>query len=449
MASADTVNTTYDAVNGVDMILSDIAAILRRVAENTDGRQLKKLLKDMEGEKGAYLTSVDDAMYGNVIKLMEEKDIPYFAYDVLGSTKKYILVAGKREPEVWAIANKSRIQFGLEIDTKQEMDDALRLTELVPQEKEFSNLSAEVAERMLEKALKHHVTAVKEKREDGTYVVYCAEKDKEKLNRFLFSAVWDLTGKSGEIEQRRLSYMLQEKTEIENALKRVQDGMEEAYLFSATNPGCYMHIHPEGYEYVKHGIVSGQMRMEQNPEDYAEVLKFQIRRLDNAVYMPASEVLSKGGPDAQLLQQELTDALYRRHMTKEDGYIIQAEKELRNWIENKYGISTDETLQVAKKGMTSLNLHEFQMEFAKICKRDTPQREAYYQRVINHGEYFGEHILQCSKMLENIQSQTITLQRELSQTIAVTEAVTKRENELEMTKSDSMETTIKSTVREG
>ena len=108
---------------------------------------------------------------------MEKQGVPFFAYDVVGSTKKYILVSGKREQEMRDIMNQAKIRYGYEIDTKEELDDAISRNAINPQEQAYKNLSPEMAERILEKARKHHVTAVKQEEPDGTYSVYSSVEE--------------------------------------------------------------------------------------------------------------------------------------------------------------------------------------------------------------------------------------------------------------------------------
>lgn len=410
------VNDTYDHVNGALMTIADILALLEKIDGNKDGKLLKSLKKDIGDDKHGFITSMDDALYGRVIQEMEKQGVPFFAYDVVGSTKKYILVSGKREQEMKDIMNQAKIRYGYEIDTKEELDDAISRNAINPQEQAYKNLSPEMAERILEKARKHHVTAVKQEEPDGTYSVYSSVDDKEKMNRFVYSAAWDLTGKSGEIESRRLKYMLNEKREIEEALGKGTN-LDEAYIFSASNPNCYIHITDTGYEYIKGGQISAKLREDQDPVNYIENLKFQIQRINNAVYMPKAEVESKGGPESSVIKEEVLGTLFEKHLTKEDGYTIQAEKELRNWIENKFSVGTDENYEQAKKYMESINLNEFQMELSKKC--NTPEKEEYYNRIISHSDNFNSHIQSAAKVLETIDNKTIMLQRELSLTIDV------------------------------
>lgn len=400
----------FDGVQITAQAIEDVMNILYKIVNNENAKNFKNLKEDLKGDTG-YVTGIDDAMYAKTVKMLEQAGIPYFSYDVVGSTRQYIFVAAKHEDEIKAIVNKARIIYGYSIDTKRELDEALTRTELSPKEKVYSNLKPELAQKMMEYCDKHNVTAVTEKNEDGTYSLYCAEKDGEKMNRFLYSAAWCITGKSGEIEGKRLNYMVKEKEEINEALSRVDIDMPESYVFSATSPGSYLHISRNGFEYVKNGVVSAQMRASQNPEDYSEILKFQINRLDNAVYMPAQEVASKGGPESDTVKKEVQDSLFRGHLTKEDGYTIQAEKELRNFIENKYKIGPDENLKDAKENMGSLNMKDFEVYFAQKCRRDTPEREAYYNRVMSHTGGFENHIRETEEILRSVEEKTIYVEK--------------------------------------
>ena len=320
------------------------------------------------------------------------------------TTKSCILVPAKRQMEVNAIISSVRIQLGLTLDSREELEAALLLKskDIHPSEHTVSNLTGNMAQKIMEYAEKNKVTAVVEKNENGTYSVFSAKEDGPKINKFLFDAAWDLTGASAVSENKRMEYARTEQEEIENALKRASEKMSDAFIFSATQPDCYLHIESEGFTFYRNGIPIIQELKENNPTEYDEYLKLQAKSISSPVYMLKDEVMEKGGPLSMTIRTEVVNSLFLKDVKQENLEEVAAEKILRKFLENKYDIGTNKSIENAAMDMKYETMNDF-IQYMKEKEKSDPDRTDYYEKVIRLCSNGEIHMSDAASLLERVE----------------------------------------------
>lgn len=399
-------------------LLDMLVKASREKIEIQKENEFRKAVCDMETpaayrNAGIQMYTLQSSINGKVIKKMNQAGIPYADYNVEHSTQSVILIPAKYKEMMDRIIADVKLQLGYTLDNKAELDAALVLQgkSIHPIEQEIAGLDGALAEKVMYFAEKHRVTAVMEKQESGTYSIYSSKEDAEKMNRFLFAAAWNLTGTGGRAEKLRCDYASTEREEINHALERADEKMSNAYIFSATKPDCYLHIEEDAFTFYRNNVPVVTARMQDNSDDYSELLKLQCKSIDSPVYMLQEEVKAKGGPSSENIKKEVTASLYKDVLGKEELEIVAAEKMLRNFLEKKYAISDAHSVRDAADSLLIDGLGAFRDHMLNRIKED-PQREGYYRKVLRLCEISGNsHMEQASSMLAKAEVKDIIIKR--------------------------------------
>lgn len=296
------VKSIQDLQIAVSTTVQDVYSFLLRLLDEKDA-----FIKDKDflnaikqsGKTPAFLT-MEHAAMKRLCKELEKKGIPYMLFDVAGTSKDVLMLRPSDVIRVKNIENGMRIQAGLEIDTKEELDRALALTEKDAKEVIIKGLTEYEANRIVHFSnKKDKFTVVAYEESDGTFSVASHEKNTGKLHEYAVIAITENENKSPQAQQAiaSASYLAQQKREFLSAVEEIRDRgiTQEAYLLSLTKDNYYIHINPRGFEIVDRGIVTHAMEMKSNPELYADVLKFLGEDIESPVFKLNTEMKEAGG----------------------------------------------------------------------------------------------------------------------------------------------------------
>lgn len=296
------VKSIQDLQIAVSTTVQDVYSFLLRLLDEKDA-----FIKDKDflnaikqsGKTPAFLT-MEHAAMKRLCKELEKKGIPYMLFDVAGTSKDVLMLRPSDVIRVKNIENGMRIQAGLEIDTKEELDRALALTEKDAKEVIIKGLTEYEANRIVHFSnKKDKFTVVAYEESDRTFSVASHEKNTDKLHEYAVIAITENENKSPQAQQAiaSASYLAQQKREFLSAIEEIRDRgiTQEAYLLSLTKDNYYIHINPRGFEIVDRGIVTHAMEMKSNPELYADVLKFLGEDIESPVFKLNTEMKEAGG----------------------------------------------------------------------------------------------------------------------------------------------------------
>lgn len=319
--------------------VEDIFKVLLKLLDEKEGYlKDKEFLKTMKDKNTIpVFLSMNTMAAKKLTKEMDKIGIPYMQFKVKGSTNDVILIRSDDKKRVQDLENSIRIHAGLEIDTKEELDRALCLTD--PKAKEFiiSGLTEYEADRIIQLSQnsKERFTVVKQEMNDGKFIVATHEKNTAMLSRYAIVAILENETKTKEMSNliQGKHYLNQQKKEFEVAVEEVREKgqTKPAYIFSLTNPERYIKIQEFGFEIVDRGIVTHSMNIASNPELYPDILKLIGSSVENPIFKLESEVKELGG-----MQNALNEA--KSHIP---GSIIiknyPYDTAFKNWVNDTLG----------------------------------------------------------------------------------------------------------------
>lgn len=299
---SDAVKSIQNTQISISSSVEDIYAFLLKLMDEKEAFIKDKQFLNTMKEKGKYpvFLSLENVAMKRLVKELDNKGIPYMQFDIAGTSKDILLIRPEDTARVKDVENGIRIQAGLEIDTKDELDRALAITEKESKEIVIRGLSEYEANRIVHMSNKKPMfTAVLQEQADGTYLIASHEKNSEKMFEYTMIAIAENENNSAQMQDIKLAaqYINQQKKEFLAAIDEIHDrGLtREAYVFSMTKPEYYIHIKPAGFEIVDRGMVTHAMELKDNPTLYPDALKFLGEDIDSPLYVLGTEVKEKGG----------------------------------------------------------------------------------------------------------------------------------------------------------
>ncbi len=313
--------------------------------DDSERERLNKFLDQAENikENKPEIISVDESVYKHFLYAAEEMGLEFKAYELKGVPKKLIMYGGKDKEVIETLLTSARVRINdLQILTKKELDIVQSQREgKEAKQVKYDGLTAEQAEKAVEysKKIKDFIL-VKEEESDGKYSIYGTSSNRELANKAIFQAIASTTTNIGQVENKRLKHLLNEKAEIDEAMLKSDGVMKEAYVFSTNIPGNYIKINDTSFEYFKDGQSKFYDRFK-NEEGYADILKFRINNLaDDVTYMTAEEVKEAGGIGSPELVKEIKGHIFGTKIEPDLAKQINVERNFNDWM-TKYSQSHD------------------------------------------------------------------------------------------------------------
>lgn len=409
-------SSTAHIENMLQDMLNELLKIAKEKAEINRERDFRSDVTDEKGQKGARMYSLDRAINGRIVKALCEKGIPYVDFNVKDTPKSVVIIPKRYQADMDRIVSNVRMQIGLTLDSKDELKAAILMEanknrQEYGQLRELYGLSAEMAGRLMHFAQKNGIPAVMEKQAENSFSVFTpADKAiREKVDRLFFAAAWDVSGLSGQAEKPRSAYAAQERFEIMHALERTGEKMTDAYVFSASQPGNYIHIEESGFTIYDGGKAIMAARKSDDLENYEESLKWQcLKRYENPVYMLKEEVMEKGGPVSGRITEELKKTFFTDNISKNDLERYAAEKTLRNFLQERFHAGITETDQ---EKMLLDGTNEFRKHMEQKMAED-PQRADVFRKILRLSMLEGnDHIREALEVINSSHERTEKIYR--------------------------------------
>ncbi len=342
--------------------IEDIFKVLLKMLENKEqNRSDMDFLKSMKDDEKVPILSIMEATISKrYCAELEKHHIPYIRYEVVGTAKDVIVISPEDKERAITIENGMRIQAGLEIDSKAELDRAMAVMYPNELEQRYDGLTKQEAECIIQMGLnaKKPITIVSEMAPDNTYSVFCRATHAPLVSRFVLDTICNHSNHSKEMEAalKSQAYFQKERTEFLNAIQYIRDTSRarEGYLFSLNDRSHYIMIKEDSFDIVRNGKVVRSMNMASNPALYPDVLKFVGNSLDYPVYKTYEEVVKAGGVEGVFRQADQEIAC------KDPDTIFSKNLALKQWISEKTNIDMTSGFNMVKD--QKLNINDFVAE---------------------------------------------------------------------------------------
>lgn len=320
-----------------------LTMLVETVRNSSSFKRMESEIKEC-GWNSIGTIKVNEDVYPNLMKELRSRDILYTSWSIEGTNKICVFYNPEYTEDIKSIMSSIKVRVGLEIDSKDELEAIISLEKDKNNKKMISvnGLNPLVAEKaiQLSQKLKTPIVIVKNKEADGTLSLHSKINDQKIFSQIISEAAMSLSGISGKYEASRLEAVLQEQGEIDYIKERVlaDKEIDTSYIFSTVFPSNYIKVET-GYFEVHNGDKVKVYSQDSNPENYYEILKFKINRLDNPVVYPANEVEQSNGPQSkemfEKIREEKAASYFGEKNTfdiKKDAHIINFEKKYEYWL---------------------------------------------------------------------------------------------------------------------
>lgn len=401
---SDAVKSIQNTQINISSSIEDIYAFLLKLMDEKENFIKDKLFLNAMKEKGKYpvFLSMEHIAMKRLVKELDNNGIPYMQFDIAGTSKDILLIRPEDTARVKDVENGIRIQAGLEIDTKEELDRALAITEKEAKEIVIRGLSEYEATRIVQMSNKNPMfTVVLQEQTDGTYLVASHEKNSERMYEFAMTAITEGENNSAQMQEIKSAsqYINQQKKEFLAAIDEIHDrGLtQEAYIFSLTTPEYYIHIKPASFEIVDRGMVTHAMELKDNPTLYPDALKFLGEDIDSPLFVLGSEIKEKGGS-----QQVIKEARERLG----NGIIPRAYPDdvaFKKWLIDSLAVSTGSVFK-NHEVMDYVNIDDFTEKSALADSKANAYRDQFArikERINNISVSFEKPQLELEDIMEH------------------------------------------------
>lgn len=338
---SDTIKNIQNTQINVSATLEDIYVFLAKLMDEKEQfNKDKRFLKTMKGKnKFPVFLSMENVAMKRLIKELDKNGIPYMQFDIYGTSKDVLLFRPEDTQRIRDIENGIRIQAGLEIDTKEELDRALAIMEKDAKEIVIRGLTEYEADRVIGMSRKNPAfTAVAQQQSDETWLVASHEKNSSLMYEYVMNAVAENENGSTHMQnvKKAAEYIHEQKKEFLAAIDEIRDrGLtRDAYLISLTKQDYYIHIKPSEFEIVDREMVTHFMKAKDNPSLYPDVLKFLGEDVDTPLFVTAEELRENGGmrQTVEKAEEKLKDGI-KPHAYPEDVAF-------KEWLSDSLAVST-------------------------------------------------------------------------------------------------------------
>lgn len=390
--TTSTVNTTV--ANSIEDVCKTLLAIMNFGEEDSIEHDFFQLMK--EQNEMPLMELVDVAIAKRYMQELIKHGVPFVHFEVMGSDRDVIVISPSDKERAFAIESNLRVQVGLEIDNKYELDRMMAVTRPGEMQQRFDGLTKDQADFIIQagKEMPTPVTIVAEKSVDDTYSLFCESKTGAVVSRLIVDMVCNEANHTKEMTEAIASqkYFQKERDEFLNAVEtfRERSRGQEAYLFSYSDPSKYMKIKEDGFEYYQHGVCVKSMNVGDNAVLYPDIMKFLGNTIEKGVYKTAEEVSELGGPS------EVYKKTASEIQCKNPEEIFSKNLALKKWVSEKFQVENITDFNLA--GTKTLRIEDF--------LKDTPDLNAHAREVIlQHKDVFQKQLDEIVTSLDRMSTQ--------------------------------------------
>lgn len=260
---------------------------------------------------GDFITKrYTDKMLAAIEKELEKQNIPYLSFDIVKHPDALLMIPVEYIQALNSIENSLRLKQGFSIDTPEELKAAILINSPEQKMVEIKNIDILIANKVLELANAkdsdhRNITITKTpypeedlKRlnydENRKVSLFCRENDLKYLQNYYLEALSEISNKGKDhIEYiKSMHYLNKQELEIKATINNIETygETEKAFVYSLDQPNKYIEINQTSFTVYKDGKAIMGMNQSQNPQAYAQTLKFEIEEFVHPVYKLQREV---------------------------------------------------------------------------------------------------------------------------------------------------------------